>query len=637
MKSQVKLSFAILLAISAALSVGLVSAQATITVACVGDSITAGYGLTNSGTQSYPAQLQTLLGSGYTVGNYGDSGTTVEKVSDYTYWNSWAYTNSLNSSPNIVVIMFGANDSKSWNWNASNFNSDYRALIALFQNLPSNPKVYVCYTPPMYLPTAFGATFDPVFIENTVEPALGVIATQAAVQLIDNDTPLINRPDLFQDGVHPTVAGAAIVAQQVYNAIKGLAPTNITTAAIASSLNPSIQGKAVTYTATLSSTAGTPTGSVVFTVGNTPFSTNTLSGGTASTTNSSVPVGSTNVVHAQYLGQGSYIGSTHSLYQNVTASAGVTLTDIGSAPSPGTNDIYQLSTSGNTTWPDGINYFTDNNPPVGQTFTTGTNATKLVSVAIKTAGLNSGNGYGTPTNTPTYYLRIYSMSNTTATLLVTVSAPNPGFTDGDWLKWTGLNVTLATNKTYAFSFGIQPTGGGWAALAVATNAYAGGEIAIIPISGGTITTGSSHKFDAVFDLGLSAAATNIPASMPWPNPTYGMNVGNTLELYQGPPNVALFYSAVQNGFNAVRIPCGWDMNATTNITANATNYLIKSAYMAQVKQAVDGAIAAGMYAMINDHWDDGWLENNIGTNVDPIINAKMKLVLGTDCHQLCRL
>ena len=302
-----------------------------------------------------------------------------------------------------------------------------------------------------------------------------------------------------------------------------------------------------------------------------------------------------------------------------------TLTDIGSsALSPDTNAIYQLSTSGNTTWPDGINYFTDNSPPVGQTFTTGTNAMRLVSVAIKTAGLNSGNGYGTPTNTPTYYLRIYSMSNTTATLLVSVSAANPGFTDGDWLKWSGLNVALGTNKIYAFSFGIQPTGGGWAALAVATNTYAGGEIAIIPISGGTISTGSSHKFDAVFDLGLQAAATNIPASMPWPNPTYGMNVGNELELNWGPPNAALFYSAVQNGFNAVRIPCAWDMaGATTNISGGVTNYLINPTYMAQVKQTVDAAIAAGMYVMINDHWDDGWLQQNIGTTVDPVINAKV--------------
>jgi Cellulase (glycosyl hydrolase family 5) len=302
-----------------------------------------------------------------------------------------------------------------------------------------------------------------------------------------------------------------------------------------------------------------------------------------------------------------------------------TFTDIGSgAPSPGENDIFQLSTNGNQTFPDGKNYYTDNNPAAGQTFTTGANAMKLVSVAIKTAGLDNGGGYGTPASTPTYYLRIYSMSGSTATLLVTVSAPNPGFTDGHWLQWSGLNVRLGTNQTYAFSFGRLPSGGGYAALAVATNAYAGGEMALIPINGDTITTGSSHKFDAVFDLGLQAAGTNIPASMPWPNPTYGMNVGNALELNWGPPNVALFYSAVQNGFNAVRIPCAWDMTATTNITANATNYLISSTYMAQVKQAVDGAIAAGMYVMINDHWDDGWLQSNLGTTVDPTINAKVK-------------
>src|SRR5664279_2442771 len=137
-----------------------------------------------------------------------------------------------------------------------------------------------------------------------------------------------------------------------------------------------------------------------------------------------------------------------------------TLTNLGAAaPSPGTNDISQLSTQGNTAWPnkpDNINYYTDNNPAPGQTFTTGTNATKLVSVAIKTGGLDSGGGYGTPASTPTYYLRIYSVSNSTATLLVAVSAPNPGFTDGDWLKWSGLNVALATNKTCAISFGRQP-------------------------------------------------------------------------------------------------------------------------------------------------------------------------------------
>ena len=297
-----------------------------------------------------------------------------------------------------------------------------------------------------------------------------------------------------------------------------------------------------------------------------------------------------------------------------------TLSSLGSvAPDPGTDDISQLSTSGNQTSPDGLSYRTDNNSPPAQTFTIGDGAMRLTSLAIKTAGLNAGGGYGTPSTTPTYYLRIYSISGATATPLITFSAPNPGFTDGDWLRWSGINVPLEANKTYAFSFGIKPSAGGWAALAVATGAYAGGEIALIPINGGTITTGSSHGFDAVFDLGLEPAPADIPASMPLPLPTYGWNLGNTLEATWGVPSRSrtLFYNAANAGFNAVRIPCAWDFNSDP-----ATGQ-IHPAFMAQVKQAVDWALACGMHVLINDHWDGGWLENNIGESVDPALNAKM--------------
>jgi hypothetical protein len=204
-----------------------------------------------------------------------------------------------------------------------------------------------------------------------------------------------------------------------------------------------------------------------------------------------------------------------------------TLADIGTAaPIPGTNDIFQLSTNGNTAYPnrpDGINYYTDNSPVPGQTFTTGTYAMNLVSVDIRTAGLDSGGGYGTPSNTPTYYLGIYSMSGSTATLLATFSSANPGFTDGDWLKWSGISVSLATNTTYAYAFGRLPGSGGYVALAVATNAYAGGEMALIPTNGGAITTGSSHTFDAVFDLGLQPVSTNMLTDLGTANPTPGLN------------------------------------------------------------------------------------------------------------------
>jgi len=192
------------------------------------------------------------------------------------------------------------------------------------------------------------------------------------------------------------------------------------------------------------------------------------------------------------------------------AHAQVTLTDIGTtAPTPGPYDISQLSTNGNTAAtttgkPDGLNYYTDNNPPPGQTFTTTSTSTNLISVAIRTAGLDSGNIL-TPTN---YLLRLYSVTGSSATSVTNFSATTPGFVDGHWLKWNNLNVALAANSTYAFSFARGPisSGSSWCAMAVATNTYSNGEIALIPANGGTMTFGSSHKYDAVFDLGMKADA-----------------------------------------------------------------------------------------------------------------------------------
>ena len=260
-----------------------------------------------------------------------------------------------------------------------------------------------------------------------------------------------------------------------------------------------------------------------------------------------------------------------------------TLTSIGSAaPSPGVNEISQLATS-NTTWPDGINYFTDNNPIAGQTFTTGSNPMNFISLSVKTAGLNSGGGYGTPAITPTYFLRIYSISGNTATHLITFSSPNPGFTDGDWMKWSGMKVPLEANKTYGFSFGTKPGNGGWAALAVAANAYAGGEIAMIPVNGGAITTGASHSFDAAFALDLEEFPPDIPGHAV-AAPTYGFNLGNTFEATWGypSPTQAVLISAANAGFNAVRIPCAWNFNADPN------TYQINPAYMAEVKRPWTG-------------------------------------------------
>ena len=188
-----------------------------------------------------------------------------------------------------------------------------------------------------------------------------------------------------------------------------------------------------------------------------------------------------------------------------------TLTDLGAtAPTQGTYDIYQLSTAGNQTAPDGLNYYTDNQTghgtgEPGETFTTGTNAAgyTLTALALKTAGLASDSGIGTA---QPYFLHLYSVSGGQATPLQTNASANVTFSDGDWLQWSGLSVALASNATYGWSFGKASSTAGWEALAVATNnLYAGGEIGLFPPAGGAITFGSSHGFDAVFDLGLTPA------------------------------------------------------------------------------------------------------------------------------------
>ena len=68
----------VLLIVVSILFITTASAQENrIKVACIGNSITYGYGLPDRTTQSYPAQLQKMLGESYQVENFGKSGATL--------------------------------------------------------------------------------------------------------------------------------------------------------------------------------------------------------------------------------------------------------------------------------------------------------------------------------------------------------------------------------------------------------------------------------------------------------------------------------------------------------------------------------------------------------------------------------
>ncbi len=87
-------------------------------------------------------------------------------------------------------------------------------------------------------------------------------------------------------------------------------------ARITSSVNPSAQGQAVTFTAKITSPTVMPTGPVYFSVGTTVLGTAQLTGGTAKFSTSALPVGS-DVVKVTYYGNSNIAKSVASLVQTV--------------------------------------------------------------------------------------------------------------------------------------------------------------------------------------------------------------------------------------------------------------------------------------------------------------------------------
>src|SRR5687768_14105445 len=85
-------------------------------VACVGDSITYGAGVSNRDRNCYPAVLQRLLGDGHDVRNFGVSGTTVLAKGDNPYTLQKVYQQAREFKPHVVVIALGTNDTKPQNW-----------------------------------------------------------------------------------------------------------------------------------------------------------------------------------------------------------------------------------------------------------------------------------------------------------------------------------------------------------------------------------------------------------------------------------------------------------------------------------------------------------------------------------------
>ncbi len=193
--------------------------KAPVKVACIGDSITQGSGAAKG--QSYPAQLQKLLGASWEVGNFGVSGRTLLKKGDFPYWKEKAYQKALAFEPDVVVIMLGTNDTKPQNWkHEAEYLADYTSLIESFRTLKSKPRVYVCR--PCPVPGAGNFGINEAGVQEQIKRLDG-LAAKMNLGIIDMHAALVDKPEMLPDRVHPNTAGAGEMAKAAFAVLTGKA------------------------------------------------------------------------------------------------------------------------------------------------------------------------------------------------------------------------------------------------------------------------------------------------------------------------------------------------------------------------------------------------------------------------------
>lgn len=169
------------------------------TVAFLGDSITAGYGLDE--TEAYPALIQSVLRSTpWKVVNAGISGDTTTGGVRRVAW-------LLKLKPSIVVIALGANDGLR-GVATDQIQANLQKMVAQIVASGARPVLVG-----MLLPTNYGEDYRTRF--TAVWPTVAT-ATQTPLLPFLLEGVAADRYLNQADGIHPTAAGHRIVARNVW-------------------------------------------------------------------------------------------------------------------------------------------------------------------------------------------------------------------------------------------------------------------------------------------------------------------------------------------------------------------------------------------------------------------------------------
>ncbi len=183
----------------------------TATIVCLGDSLTAGYGLSEA--EAWPAVLEQDLRRDHPtvqVLNAGRSGDTSAGGRRRLDW-------SLKANPRIVVVALGANDGLR-GLSLSELDANLRWMIQRITAAKARPVIAG-----MRLPTNFGEDYRRDFA--AIFPRLADTEHATLIPFLLDGVAM--QPELnLPDGIHPNPAGHRIVAATVAAVLRPLLVDN---------------------------------------------------------------------------------------------------------------------------------------------------------------------------------------------------------------------------------------------------------------------------------------------------------------------------------------------------------------------------------------------------------------------------
>jgi len=184
-----------------------------IRIAAVGDSITNGLYITNWPEGNYPNQLDSLLGEGFGVVNFGVNNHTAQVTADHPYYHTETYEQRLDFEPHTVIFMLGTNDAKKYNWlDGERFKRQYVELLNTYQESPSVSRIILASPATAFVDPAENV-YDPENVQKITQ-IIEDVAVEQDLEYVDVNELTSSNPEWYvSDGIHLNGEGAMTLAR----------------------------------------------------------------------------------------------------------------------------------------------------------------------------------------------------------------------------------------------------------------------------------------------------------------------------------------------------------------------------------------------------------------------------------------